>query len=58
MIVLDPTQQPIPMGKPRAYEVELPFDGDIILERVLETALTLVDDDRIRDPEFRAAIGA
>jgi hypothetical protein len=42
--------------KPRDITHE-PFDGDALLETILERALTLIDDDFIRDPEFRAALG-
>jgi hypothetical protein len=56
MVLLDPTDRPLTV-EARPSGLTLPFEGDARLEAILDTALTLVADDRIRDAVFREAIG-
>jgi len=55
-VLLDPTDRPL-VVEARPSGLTLPFEGDGRLEAIVDTALTLVADDRIRDAEFRTAIG-
>jgi hypothetical protein len=56
MVLLDPTDRPLTVdAKPSG--LRLPFEGDTRLEAIVDTALTLAADDKIRDPAFREAIG-